>query len=627
MKTDKTEEKNRKASEKFFLFRRETEEMSATQKTVYIVWNVLCLLLSSFVLCIASLMLAYGPYPAEIFSGFFEQPLILLLNFLPIFLLQLLLYAAIGRQWIAYLITALIFTVASISNYYKLTLRNDPVVFSDLSAMFTALDFADHYEMEIGRRVLLAAFCVPVGTVILFFLARGKANWKVRIALGLLALAPLYPLWKFVYSQKSVFKSPEMTNSEAIYQWSDTQQMVSRGFVYSFIYSATKVFEPAPEGYSEAAVKQTMSAFEDADIPEEKKVNIIAIQMEAFCDLETVGITGIDEEAYRYYRSLRESSYSGTLITNIFAGGTIDTERCFVTGSSVLHYYGNNTPSYAWYLRSQGYQTTGNHPCTWEFYNRRSINEYLGFETYYYMENCYAPLTEYKTADDTVLFPVLLEKYNAAKKNGPVFEFTVTYQGHGPYNTELLGRGESYWDGTGYSEEAYYAVNNYLSSVKHTGDELQHFIEALAADDTPVVVILFGDHKPWMGNDASIYHELGVSFDLSCEEGIRNYYGTEYIIWANDAAKQVTGFDYTGEAPTVSSGYLMNILFNTLGWKGPAYMQYTEQLRQCLPVVTSTNIVYDTNGLVTELTPEQKQLLNELQAVQYYRHRHFGEIS
>jgi hypothetical protein len=41
-----------------------------------------------------------------------------------------------------------------------------------------------------------------------------------------------------------------------------------------------------------------------------------------------------------------------------------------------------------------------------------------------------------------------------------------------------------------------------------------------------VVLVLFGDHKPWAGNAESAYAAAGVSFDVSTVEGFYNYYAT-----------------------------------------------------------------------------------------------------
>ena len=64
-----------------------------------------------------------------------------------------------------------------------------------------------------------------------------------------------------------------------------------------------------------------------------------------------------------------------------------------------------------------------------------------------------------------------------------------------------------------------------------------------------MVIVLFGDHNPWMGDANSVYSKLGIDLDLSTKEGFLNYYATRYLIWANDAAKEVLGCDFQGEGP------------------------------------------------------------------------------
>ena len=66
-----------------------------------------------------------------------------------------------------------------------------------------------------------------------------------------------------------------------------------------------------------------------------------------------------------------------------------------------------NCWSYARYFASQGYHTEGSHPSHDWFYNRKNVNEYLGFDDYYFLENHYADLTGGETAMDDVFLPEL----------------------------------------------------------------------------------------------------------------------------------------------------------------------------------------------------------------------------
>ena len=96
------------------------------------------------------------------------------------------------------------------------------------------------------------------------------------------------------------------------------------------------------------------------------------------------------------------------------------------------------------------------------------------------------------------------------------------------------------------------------------------------------------DHKPWLGYSNSAYQELGVNLELSSEEGFYNYYATRYLLWANDAAKAALGRELTGEGPDVSSCFLMNLVFDQLGWTGDAWAQATTDIWREIPPCSPT---------------------------------------
>ena len=144
--------------------------------------------------------------------------------------------------------------------------------------------------------------------------------------------------------------------------------------------------------------------------------------------------------------------------------------------------------------------------------------------------------------------------------------------------------------------------------------------EKFAAVEDPVVMVIYGDHKPWLGDGNSVYSELGIDLDVSGEESLFHMYGTEYLIWANDAAKAALGGGFTGEGPDLSPNYLMNEVFDLCGWTGSAWMQATEETRRTLPVVTSIGW-YKENGGFTEwsgLTEAGKSAMRIFRQLEYY---------
>ena len=194
----------------------------------------------------------------------------------------------------------------------------------------------------------------------------------------------------------------------------------------------------------------------------------------------------------------------------------------------------------------------------------------------------------------------------------------MTYQGHGPYSTtENQWKGQTFTDGR-YSTETTFIVDNYLASVQDTAQELRKFLDELQSEERPVAVVVYGDHMPWLGDGNSAYTELGVDLDTSTEQGYLNYYGTRYLVWANDAAKAAIGHDFTGEGETFSSCFLMNEVFALLGWEGSAWMQAGNDIRATLPVITSMGRYVEDGHLTDTLSPAGEAALRKFKFLEYY---------
>ena len=395
--------------------------------------------------------------------------------------------------------------------------------------------------------------------------------------------------------------------------------------MYPFIYSITEAFPSRPDGYSDEKAKALVSEFKDADIPDDKKVNVIAVMLEAFCDLSDIGITeGVSPEVYKNYHEILDESRHGTLVTNIFAGGTIDSERAFLTGYTNHGNYRKNVNSYVRYLKNQGYYVEGSHPSYAWFYNRRNVNKYLGFDNYYFFEDYYSNITPGAISVDSVVFPEILKMYNQAKdRKEPYFAFHVTYQGHGPYALDtLVWTKEKVYENPAISEQSEYILNNYFGSVMNTAENMKIMLDALRDDDEPCVVLFFGDHKPWLGDGNSVYNELSVNLDTSVEQGYLNYYSTEYLVWANNKAKEVLGSDFTGEDERISTNFLMNKLFELCSWEGNSYLQYTDKVKETLPVINSAGFYNAENKFIGTYTgvlnPHELETLTDYRIAQSY---------
>ncbi len=607
--------------QRYFLFGTDISVCAEPRRRFcFYLWNYGLLAVSAAGICCLTLFLGIGMGSYELLRDYFRHPLIFLLNFLPVCMLELLLYCLVNRAWISFLGTCAVFVTASVGNYFKLKFRDDPFMFSDITAIHTALGVSANYNITLTKRIAACLLCVVIGTLLLFFFVRGRASGRARAAIAAVIALSVWPLWKLVYSDDYTY-NVKTANFEHASRWEARDVFISKGFVYPFIYSISSAIDTPPDGYDEAEAESVLSAYSDSDIPEDKKVNILAIQLEAFSDLTTAGLEGI-EDVYADYHALEAESYTGNLLTNVFAGGTIDTERCFLTGFTELKDYRSTTNSYVWYLREQGYTANGSHPCLRTFYNRYNVNGYLGFEDYLYTEEYYEKYG-YPTSPDDDLFPEMLSLFKSDIASGKdVFSFNVSYQGHGPYSSEELIWGEELWSGD-VSDYSYYIINNYLGSVKNTIENLCALKDELEAMDEPVVLLVYGDHKPWLGDGSLCYTELGISLDRSTTEGFRNYYTTRYLIWANDAAKEICGSSFTGQGPDISPCYLMNELFSLLGWEGTAYMKFMNVVQTELPVINTSGFYLIDGEVRDSISGSRLETAQLVERVQYYMRQNF----
>lgn len=561
---------------------------------------------------IGSLLVARGTFEADMFYSYLQNPYILLLNMAPPVLLSILFYLLTNRAVWSYLLTNVCVMVPTLVHYYKMALRGDALLAEDFTLVTEAQNMLATYDLFLDRRIIKYIILLAVGTLLLALLARGRFRRKAPRLLTALALslacgtlAPLYTS-DMIYDQKT-------ENTALIYRWSETQQYISKGFVYPFLHSVKSAFHPAPSGYDADEAQAVLAQYTDEVIPEDKKVNIVCVMLEAYNDFSRFEELTFTTDIYEKYHELESMGYSGDLIVDIFAGDTRISEREFLTGMPYkrMDNFVADSNSYVWYLRQNGYTVEGSHPCYAWFYNRQVINQKLGFENYYFSENYYKPKTGGDITYDARFFPMMRDIYLERDASNPYFSFSITYQGHGPYESDI-----AYFDAPyvqrneGATDADETILNNYLYNIKGTTEQLYAFATDMLATEEPLILVFFGDHKPWLGNNGSVYGAYGISIDTSTEEGFRNYYGTRYLILANDAAKKVCGNDFAGEGGALSVSFLMNKVFELCGYKGSAYMQFTSDIAAREPVIHRTDAMAD----------GEKKLYD---CVSYYYRKHF----
>lgn len=616
-----------KTLRKIIFYNRETG--SRPHLALHWLVNLAYIVLWSLGVGLISLYFGKVNYGRELFYSYFQHAGLFLLNILPVLAVAVFFLLLCNRVWPAVLGSGLIITVLALINHFKLMFRDDPLLASDVRYFAEAAQISSRYDVTLTPLILAAFAVILAASVFAFFFMRARFYRPLpRLISAAAFIAVCLGLYFGAYTSEKVYRDTanlevSFSTGHKMSQWNATDQYCCRGFLYPLLHSTVSTAVSKPDGYTKENAQAALNEHGDADIPEEKKVNFISIMLEAYCDFSAYdGIFSFETDPYEYFHELQSQSVTGTLVTNIFAAGTIDTERCYITGSTELYEYRGAADSYARYFDGQGYFTEFCHPCYGWFYNRQNVMEYLGFESTHFFEDRYELPADWGIMRDDRFFPDLAVLFDEAIEAGkPYFNFSVSYQNHGPYPSDSLFDPETEYVPRGtLSEESYNILNNYFWNIKGTNDYLRDLVTHLEESREPVVLVLFGDHKPWLGDNSSVYAELGIDISRTSDESFYNYYCTEYTIWANSAAKSVLGNDFRGDGGDFSPCFLMMKVFDLCGYTGTGYMQSLRELYAAGVDVVNISGRFRENGALTDkLSDGAQPLLDKVLWMQYYR--------
>ncbi len=584
---------------------------------------------------IVALYFAARMFGFELLRSYLQSPLILLMNLLPGLLLALLLLALTNRVWPAVLGSGVVIIAGGIAQFFKLQTRSEPLVADDLRYLSEAANISSRYDLRFNTTMLLCAAAVVAATVAALLLLKARFRRR-RTQLGFLALVLCACVGCYfgLYRNEAIYEQTEnlievyskalTTTAYMMNEWNDRDQFCGRGFWYPFLYSIGDLGADRPKEYSAAKAEALLARHSDEDIPAERKVNVIAVMLEAYADFSVFPQLEFLDDPYETFHALQQEGISGWLDCNIFAGGTIDTERCFMTGSPEMYNYRHSADSFVRYLSAQDYRTEFCHPGYNWFYNRENVAEYLGFDRSYFGESYFPIVGDQGILLDENFFPMLLELYRAsAAEDVPYFNMSVTYQNHGPYAADYYYDPDCLTVRADVSEAGDYILNNYFWGIARTDKALRAFTDELRGDPEPVVLVLFGDHKPWLGDNSSIYAELGIDLRYWDAVSQLEYCRTPYLIWANDAAKAALGSEVRGEGGEFSPCYLMLKLFDACGWTGDAYMQALREAYPQADMISPKLKHYRSNGRLTgyfdHLPETVQETIEDLRIMSYYR--------
>lgn len=511
-----------------------------------------------------------------------------------------------------YLVSGAGVLVIGIINNMKWSALKECVTFSDFSKLSEAVKVSKNAEFHIwmGMILFVAAYlaalvlCICVDVKWAKRLA-DKPYRRVNMWLAGILLVVLIPVIVQDGKTSAVAKLTENVQSEEpgpviYFVESLFQEKINEAYTRDEAWNQYETYvEQGKKLVGEKEDTRTGNAVQQP--------NIIVIMSEAFYDLDRLeGAVSYSEDPMRPFREVCKEGISGDLYVNVYGGSTHFTEFEFLTGWNTRgmntgscpykEYFSKDQPSFARYLKEQGYQTVAIHPYNGKFWNRYVAYPRLGFDAFIdqyrmsYQEKC-------GYISDDSLTKEIIKQFEEKKEGSPFFCFSVSVANH----IAILNGEEkenapdqikvTYDDALGYGPNKKRWVQEYVSGIEKSGEALQELTDYLKTQDEPTIVVFFGDHAPSYALD-----QLAAG-----KKDTNLAYSTPYLIWGN--------YDWMTEkeAQNVSASYLSTYLIQLLDMPYASQNYYNIAMRNAYPVETRYMIKNGKGQFYDQFTPEEQK--------------------
>ena len=129
--------------------------------------------------------------------------------------------------------------VLSLINYFKLLFRDDPLLVEDLTLFSEMKNMTGRYKIHINRDMILWILGMTVVIFVVWKLRKIiKIEMQIRtriISVIMIVLCGIGCMNRFILNDEYYQKTE---NIALINRWGSTQQFISRGFIYPFLYSS-----------------------------------------------------------------------------------------------------------------------------------------------------------------------------------------------------------------------------------------------------------------------------------------------------------------------------------------------------------------------------------------------------
>lgn len=463
--------------------------------------QILLWLIGGLVLVFATEFLLRGNL-ADVITLIKEKPGVVLANYLLILMLTSIFFL-VKRKYMVYFISFVVILGVAITTFFLMKIRGIPLTFSDLYSIGEAMEIADKYISK--TMIIIAVVCLVFLIAFAVFLYKLDCDTK-RFKLINFVLIFIVSIGFF-----STVKSQQAKNIMQFKRWDIPASYKCNGLTYSTVESCLKYIRTKPSDYSQAKIKEITEKVEKAEGKDnrklnDKKPNVLFVQLEAFMDPTEVKGVEYSEDPIPNFRKLTQTFTHGMASAPTTGGGTVRTEFEVMTGNNIDYLTPGEIPyntilkskyynSVATTLKSQGYKAHAIHNFQGNFYGRDKAYAKLGFDDFTskeYMSNY--ELNEREWVKDVILTKYIEKALNSTK--GSDLVYTVSVQGHSSYPTDA----ENYDFPIKVSGTLDQTILNqmyyYVNQIKGTDDFVGELVDMVNKRDEDTIILFYSDHMP-----------------------------------------------------------------------------------------------------------------------------------
>ncbi|MDD4843971.1 MAG: LTA synthase family protein [Anaerotignum sp.] len=523
----------------------------------------------------------------------------------------------------AALLTAFLFIILSLVDYFKFAILEVHFLPWDIYLAQNASSFTEFLSaIVIPQAVWEILFGTLFYCILLSLLApKIPIKWRFRALTSPLFLIVFYML----IGNNSVRQAFAPVFGISLDESTDqTELYAEHGFITAFFLNFNSLNTNEPQNYSKAYIQQAFEKY----LPDEnsgqtfQNPDIVVVLSEAFWDPTVLNGVTFSADPLENFREIAKTNPSGKMISPTFGGGTVRPEFEILTGMSTSALPPGNIP-YQQYLKREifsyprtyknlGYDAIGLHTYQKTFYDRDKAYPLMGFDDFLGEYDLHAeqhwnsgPYITDETIAEEVVYQ-LEQPHDVG-----VFVMAITMENHSMYHDKYDEKDRVIKvKGDSLSPAQVVTLENYAAGVHDSDKALKAIYDYVMNREKPTVVLWYGDHLPTLGDNFDPYTTTNT---ISCataaewtEEEKYTMFSTPYLVFTN----YDTGREYQANEESVSPYLLPALMADYIDAPQCIQTNFLLDLYHTSPIISKYYNFYSPNTNKTKR--EEMEELHEL---------------